>query len=838
MGAFQQEVVVSLSKVTEVWPVVRATAAEEVTVTAATPLVDTKASDVSQVTKRDTLEKLPLQRTFSGTFQLAPGVIDSGVEISNTNIGINAGGGRQDNTFLYDGVNVTNPFFGDLYQDFAELDIQEVNITRGGVAPEYGRTGGFIVNGVTKSGSNILHGEARLDYSPSGLEADSKEEIQTKFDRFRPGVGVGGPIWKDHLFAYGSVNLFYQDEVDRTNLTGPLPDSNFDIQEYFLKVSATPVANQLIDASFRYRGIDQDNAPDRLRLHRHDRFDDQGDQPRRRVQLVLDGDAELQRRLQVQLQRQPAELEPDRPDRVPAPVRPRPSRNRRVLLRRGAVRGRREPAQRRQRHQAPRVPCDDVVPDELPRRKPSSQAGRLLQRQRGDEGRARQRLGLDHDQQQHVQLPRRSLVLPGALQPEPAGPDLPRPDVRHLSAGPGDLGPPDRQPRCSREPRRVHSQRQWHVRVRPGRPDRSKLGSSPLHRSQPRSTSLHVPRHLRVPVLQAVAAAGRRRVRADALGPRQALRQLRALRQHGQPVLRPIGRASPPLSHGRVLRPRDRSLSSGSHALEQRRQGRHPEHRSDLHRRGRGRLRAPVRQRLGGRDLRHVPQDEGHLRGLSGHRRARRSGRLPLRQHPGRAGVQRRNDPGPQGVRRQLVARRFLHALEPDGELGPRLCDRALLLVVVHQRRPRPLRHGPQPDGHSHRQPHARRQNLRELHVPLPDDRRRLLPRPERPALGGAGVRSDLRDRLPVRRAGRQPDDGGLGQLRFPARAGHPDRGGQHDPRRGARSSTSSTRSPRSRSTRTSGSPTTTPTRTPTSGRGRRSLRREDSPFRLHSCSR
>jgi len=49
--------------------------------------------------------------------------VDSGVAISNTNIGINAGGGRQDNTYLYDGVNVGNPFFGDLYQDFAELDI-------------------------------------------------------------------------------------------------------------------------------------------------------------------------------------------------------------------------------------------------------------------------------------------------------------------------------------------------------------------------------------------------------------------------------------------------------------------------------------------------------------------------------------------------------------------------------------------------------------------------------------------------------------------------------------------------------------------------------------------
>jgi hypothetical protein len=260
LGTFTQQVIVELAKDTEVRPVLRATAAEEVTVTAATPLVDTKSSDISVVTKRETLEKLPLARTFSGTFQLAPGVIDSGVQISNTNVGVNAGGGRQDNTYLYDGVNVTNPFFGDLYQDFAELDIQEVNITRGGVLPEYGRTGGFIVNGVTKSGTNNVHGEVRLEYQPSGLEADSVDpNIQTKIDRFRPGLGVGAPIWKDHLFAYGSVNLFRQDEKERTNLTGGLPDSNFDINEYFLKLSATPSSQHLIDGSFRYRGIDQDN---------------------------------------------------------------------------------------------------------------------------------------------------------------------------------------------------------------------------------------------------------------------------------------------------------------------------------------------------------------------------------------------------------------------------------------------------------------------------------------------------------------------------------------------------------------------------------------------------
>ncbi len=261
LGAFTQEVIVNVSKDTEVRPVLRATAAEEITVTAATPLVDTKSTEISNVTDRETFEKLPLARTFSGTFQLAPGVVDSGVDISNTNVGVNAGGGRQDNTFLYDGVNVTNPFFGDLYSDFAELDIQEVSITRGGVTPENGRTGGFIVNGVTKSGTNNIHGEVRLEYQPSAFQADSKDpDLQTKVSRFRPGMGVGAPILKDRLFAYTSLNFYRLSETDRVNSFGAIPDSDFHINEYFLKLSANPAQNHLIDSSFRYRGIDQTNA--------------------------------------------------------------------------------------------------------------------------------------------------------------------------------------------------------------------------------------------------------------------------------------------------------------------------------------------------------------------------------------------------------------------------------------------------------------------------------------------------------------------------------------------------------------------------------------------------
>jgi len=255
MGAFEQDVVVSLAKDTEVRPTLRATATEAVEVTAATPLVDTKATDISAVTTKETLQKLPIARTFRGTFQLAPGVAE------NASTAPNAGGGRQDNTFLYDGVNITNPFFGDLFQDFTGVDIEEVNITRGGISAEFGRTGGFLVNAVTRSGTNELHGSALFEYQPISLAADSKDPtLDRKFERIRPGVSLGGPILRDHVFFYGSANFFRLTEKERVNRIGKQPDAESDTDEYFLKLTVNPVSSHLIDASFRYRDIDSTNS--------------------------------------------------------------------------------------------------------------------------------------------------------------------------------------------------------------------------------------------------------------------------------------------------------------------------------------------------------------------------------------------------------------------------------------------------------------------------------------------------------------------------------------------------------------------------------------------------
>ena len=97
--------------------------------------MDIRSAEVGFNFKDDTLNSLPLERTYRGLFQLIPGVADN-----RSPVGPAAGGSRQDNLYLIDGANITSPAFGYLSTEVNELDIAEVNIKRGGISAEFGRT--------------------------------------------------------------------------------------------------------------------------------------------------------------------------------------------------------------------------------------------------------------------------------------------------------------------------------------------------------------------------------------------------------------------------------------------------------------------------------------------------------------------------------------------------------------------------------------------------------------------------------------------------------------------------------------------------------------------------
>jgi hypothetical protein len=253
----KEDVVVGLGRSAQVTLIMVAVGkvAEEVTVTARSPVIDLKSTEISSNWQKVIVEKLPLGRSYSSLWQLAPGVAD------NRDFAPNAGGNKQDNVFLYDGSNITNPFFGTLGANFSELDIAEVNIKRGAISAEFGRAAGMVTNAITKSGTNTYSGTFRLVAEPSGFTWKSRDaSIVTKYNRYNPALSFGGPIIKDKLWFYTSGNIPRSTTTGRINNLGAVPNAKSQSNELFFKLSANPHPNHLITASIRNNDYKDENA--------------------------------------------------------------------------------------------------------------------------------------------------------------------------------------------------------------------------------------------------------------------------------------------------------------------------------------------------------------------------------------------------------------------------------------------------------------------------------------------------------------------------------------------------------------------------------------------------
>ncbi|HTG35082.1 MAG TPA: TonB-dependent receptor [Thermoanaerobaculia bacterium] len=255
MGGVQREALVALDRDTQVELSLQPRVEGEITVTEAQPLIDVKSTEAQVNFTSEEIENLPVPRTYKGLFELAPGVAENG------RLAPTAGGSRMDNLFLLDGINITNPDFGDIFPDITQLDIKEVSLIRGGLSAEFGRTGGMVINAITKSGTNDLRGEARVEYQPSSFVAKSKDpNVQNTPDMDFLGIALGGPIVRDRLWFYGSASRPSMTTTDRRNRLGSVPDEKIVTDEYFVKLTANPTSSQFLNAGLRSRKRTDENA--------------------------------------------------------------------------------------------------------------------------------------------------------------------------------------------------------------------------------------------------------------------------------------------------------------------------------------------------------------------------------------------------------------------------------------------------------------------------------------------------------------------------------------------------------------------------------------------------
>ena len=263
IGRTRRAAIVEVGKTTQVDLVIGLSINEELTVTAARPAVDIRSAEVSFNFTSDTLNALPVARTYRGLFQLIPGVADN-----RSSVGPAAGGSRQDNTYLIDGANITSVSFGYLSTEINELDIVEINLKRAGISAEFGRTSGTVTNAVSRSGTNRWSGIGRIDWLPDDLISafklpDELVRIGIRPGTFRdsllttetsPAAGFGGPLLRDRLFVYGSARYLRETKWNRVNKVNvALPDEVRTSPEFFGKITAAPSTTRQLAVSYRHR---------------------------------------------------------------------------------------------------------------------------------------------------------------------------------------------------------------------------------------------------------------------------------------------------------------------------------------------------------------------------------------------------------------------------------------------------------------------------------------------------------------------------------------------------------------------------------------------------------
>ena len=185
--------------------------------------IDQQSSAVNQNLNDQLYQNIPVARSVTSLFYIAPGTTDSlGGGRSNPSI---AGGSALDNLYIADGVNITDSAFGGLgtfSRSYGSLGtgintsfIKEVQVKTGGFEPQYGQSQGGIINIITKSGTNDFHGAFYGYARPKAFEATRKQPDDFRVgkggkllhvENYDVGVDAGGPIVKDKLFFFGSFN--------------------------------------------------------------------------------------------------------------------------------------------------------------------------------------------------------------------------------------------------------------------------------------------------------------------------------------------------------------------------------------------------------------------------------------------------------------------------------------------------------------------------------------------------------------------------------------------------------------------------------------------------------
>jgi outer membrane receptor protein involved in Fe transport len=208
-----------------------------VDVTTEAPVVETARTSVSTTINERAIQNLPVNgRNYLDFATLTPGVIRDPTRVGDLSVGGQKG---TLNSLQVDGVDNNNTFFGQAFgrtgvrppYQFSEESVQEFQVNQNGFSSEFGRSGGAVINVVTKSGTNEFHGGLFEYFRDESLNANTTANKTSQAQRGVPnkrtsqqinqfGGRLGGPIVKNRAF------FFFTYDGQRQDLTNPIDAPN------------------------------------------------------------------------------------------------------------------------------------------------------------------------------------------------------------------------------------------------------------------------------------------------------------------------------------------------------------------------------------------------------------------------------------------------------------------------------------------------------------------------------------------------------------------------------------------------------------------------------------
>jgi outer membrane receptor protein involved in Fe transport len=215
---------------------------QQVTVEGGAPLLQTENTELGNVINQESTENLPLNgRNFSqlgylvpGTNQGAPGGIrtqGNGNETQRAGSEIIADGARGSfNLFMIDGLDDRDQSVGTV-KVFPNLEsIEEFKVQIGNYDAEFA-SGGAVVNVITRSGGNTIHGSAFEFLRNKDLNSRQFfDASEPPFTQNQFGAAIGGPIIRNKMFFFGDyqgLNIHSSQTTIRSVPTATMRTGNF-----------------------------------------------------------------------------------------------------------------------------------------------------------------------------------------------------------------------------------------------------------------------------------------------------------------------------------------------------------------------------------------------------------------------------------------------------------------------------------------------------------------------------------------------------------------------------------------------------------------------------------